>query len=345
MASYLQMLTKFPEIAKITIFLVLCIPSLLFPCSDIEKKLGPKYLSLTFCRWNLNSLTAHDSIKISILQAYVTQYNYDIICLKETFLNTSTDSSDTSISIDGYNLKRSDHPRDLKRGGVCNYYKEHIPLIKQDDICTLDHCLVTEICSQNKKCFLTSIYYSPNQNHEEFENFCINFDLLLSKTNWIYEEIPICSIITGDFNACGSNWWENITSSVGEELDSLTSLAGYSQVIDKPTHIVNDVLSCNDLIFCKNTKVISKHRVDVSIFEKCLHNIIFGKIDIHIPLSPAYVHKVWDYSKTSAENIKKAIFSFNWNKAFENLLIDAKVELLNETSINIFRNYIPNKKN
>ena len=41
---------------------------------------------------------------------------------------------------------------------------------------------------------------------------------------------------------------------------------------------------------------------------------------------------------------KKGISSFNWKKAFENLSIDAKVELLNETLLNIFRNCIPNKK-
>ena len=113
------MLTNFPEKAKITTFLVVCIPSLLFCCGDIEKNPGPKYLSLTFCHWNLNGLTAHDSIKISLLQAYVTQHNYDIICLSETFLNSFIDSSDTRISIYGYDLIRSDHPSNPKRGGVC----------------------------------------------------------------------------------------------------------------------------------------------------------------------------------------------------------------------------------
>ena len=43
-------------------------------------------------------------------------------------------------------------------------------------------------------------------------------------------------------------------------------------------------------------------------------------------------------------NNLKSNIHFNWNKAFENLSIDAKVELLNETLLNIFRNYIPNKK-
>ena len=50
-------------------------------------------------------------------------------------------------------------------GGVCIYYKEHISLIKRDDICTLDNCLMTEICWQDEKCFffLTCIYHFPSQ--------------------------------------------------------------------------------------------------------------------------------------------------------------------------------------
>ena len=62
-------------------------------------------------------------------------------------------SDNNRIKIDGYNLIRSDHPSDSKKGGVCVYYKEHIPLDKRDDICTLGNCLVTEIRSQNGKCF------------------------------------------------------------------------------------------------------------------------------------------------------------------------------------------------
>ena len=59
--------------------------------------------------------------------------------------NSLIQTSDDRISIDRYNLIRADHPSDSKREGVCIYYKEHIPLIKRDEICTLDNCLVTEI--------------------------------------------------------------------------------------------------------------------------------------------------------------------------------------------------------
>ena len=189
----MSLITKLPNI-----FLFICTVNLLCCCGDIETNPGPKHSSLTFYQWNFNGLTAHYSIKISLLQAYTFQHNYDIICLSETFLNSSIESNDDRISIDGYNLIRSDHPSDSKRGGVCIYYKEHIPLIKRDNICTSDNCLVTEIRSKGEKHFSTCIDHSPSQSHNEFENFCINFDLLLNNIN---HEFPICSIVTGNFKA------------------------------------------------------------------------------------------------------------------------------------------------
>ena len=171
----MSLTNKFPNI-----FLFICIVNLLCRC-NIETNLGLKYSSSTFYHWNLNGLTAHDSIKISLFQAYILQHNYDIICLSEAFLNSSIESNDNSISIDGYNLIISDHPSDSKRGVVCIYYKEHSPLIKQDDICTLGNCSVTEIRSEGETYFLNCIYRSPNQSNDKFENFCVNFNLLLDK--------------------------------------------------------------------------------------------------------------------------------------------------------------------
>ena len=86
------------------------------------------------------------------------------------------------------------------------YCNERISVIKWDDICALDNCLVTEVHSQNEKRFLTSLYHSPSQSQNEFAKFCINFDILLGQIN---DELPICSIVTGDFNAWCSRWWRN----------------------------------------------------------------------------------------------------------------------------------------
>ena len=148
-----------------------------------------------------------------------------------------------------------------------------------------------------------------------------------------------------DFNARCSRWWQNaITNSTGQEIDSLTLSAGYKQMIDKTTHVMNNSMLCIDLLFCTNQNTISNYRVDVSIFDKCHHNIIFGKINIRVPLPPAYVLEIWDYSQANVEMTKKAISNFKWSEAFENLSVDERVEHLHETLLNIFRNYIPNKE-
>ena len=57
------------------------------------------------------------------------------------------------MTIEGYNLLRADHPSNKKRGGVCIYYKEHLPVIKRDDLCNLNECLVLEIRIGGEKCF------------------------------------------------------------------------------------------------------------------------------------------------------------------------------------------------
>ena len=113
---------------------------------------------------------------------------------------------------------------------------------------------MTEIYSQGEKYFLTCVYRSPSQNHDEFEDFCTKFYLLMSNIN---NEFPLCSIIIGDFNAWCSRWWKNnVTNSEGQEIDFLISSAGYKQIIDKPTHVINNSMSYIDLIFCTNQNLI-----------------------------------------------------------------------------------------
>ena len=130
---------------------------LLLVCSGhTEINPGPKTKNqISFCHWNLNGLAVHNFTKVSLLQALSVTHDYDIICLSETFLDSS------SISIDderiNVNLLRADHPSNKKRGGVCMYYKEHLPIIKRDDFCTLKECLVTEIIVDKKSSFFVFV--------------------------------------------------------------------------------------------------------------------------------------------------------------------------------------------
>ena len=109
-------------------------------------------------------------------------------------------------------------------------------------------------------------------------------------------------------------------------------------------HIVNNSVSFIDILFCTNRHTIPNYGVNVSIFDKYHHNIIFGKVNIRVTLPPLYIREVWNCSQGNVENIKYAISNFNWSNAFGNLSIDGKVKHLNETLLNIFQNYTPNKK-
>ena len=76
-----------------------------------------------------------------------------------------------------------DHPTSSKRGGVCLYYKDYLPLIARNDLSIMQESFVTKISVNNENGFFTCLYTSPSQSHEELNIFCSNLDLLLSNIN------------------------------------------------------------------------------------------------------------------------------------------------------------------
>ena len=214
---------------------------------DIELNPGPRKLrnkSLSVCHWNLNSLTAHNYSKLMQLKAYTSMYKHDFICLSETYLDSST--PDSLLEIDGYNLIHADHPGNVKRGGVCIYYKESLP-VRVLSSPYLKETLLLEMIDNNKKLIVSVIYRSPRQNNCEFNSFLSSFEQLLSE---ISKRKPTVSIISGDFNARSSSWWSNDTNTYeGTNLHSLTSSNNFSQLINEPTHIQRNSSFCTDLIF------------------------------------------------------------------------------------------------
>ena len=126
------------------------------------------------------------------------------------------------------------------------------------------------------------------------------------------------------------------TNANDHALDTLTSSAKYKQIISKPTHIVSNSFSSIDLMFCNNLNIISNYGLDLSKFEKCHQNIILRKINICTPLPPSYVREVLDYRKANVKSIQKAIQTFDGAKGFGNLSVNGKVDVLNETLMNIF---------
>ena len=148
---------------------------------DVETHLGlqsKRCQEFSICHWNLDSITTHSFIKASLLKAYITIYNYDVICLSERYLDSSIPSDDENLEIPSYDLIRAEHPSNSKLGGVCVYYRNSQPL-KILDIFYLQKRIVFELKIGNKSCKIVSLYRSPNQSQDKFETFRNNFELIL----------------------------------------------------------------------------------------------------------------------------------------------------------------------
>ena len=73
---------------------------------DIEENLGPKRnsnQSFSICYWNLNSIIAHNYLKISFFRAYISVHNSNVVCISETYPDPTTALDDKNLEIAGYN--------------------------------------------------------------------------------------------------------------------------------------------------------------------------------------------------------------------------------------------------
>ena len=65
------------------------------------------------------------------------------------------------------------------------------------------------------------------------------------------------TIVIGDFNVKSHNWYKgNKTTASGTKLEIMTSHYGLTQIINEPTHILEDASSCIDLIFTSQSNMV-----------------------------------------------------------------------------------------
>ena len=104
-----------------------------------------------------------------LLKAFIAIHKFDIICLSETYLDSSTTSDDENLAISGYKLIRSDHPSSNKRGGVCISHKNLLSL-RVFLIPYLQECINFELKIGGKTCNFIFSYRSRSQNCKILQN-------------------------------------------------------------------------------------------------------------------------------------------------------------------------------
>ena len=93
---------------------------------------------------SLESITSHNYHTISLLKAYISLHNLEVVCISETYLVSTTELDDKNLETAGYNLLRTDHASNSKRGSVCVLYKTSLAL-KLTVVQYLQECLIFEI--------------------------------------------------------------------------------------------------------------------------------------------------------------------------------------------------------
>ena len=122
---------------------------------------------------------------------------------------------------------------------------------------------------------------SPNQSQDEFETFANNFELILDK---IYETNPFSVIALGDYNTkLLSQWYKNDkTTTEGSKVANLSSQYGLKQIINQPTHILNNSSSCIDLLFTSQPNLVMKSGVHSSLHSNCDHQRMYVRFSLKI---------------------------------------------------------------
>jgi len=252
--------------------------------NDIHLNPGPHHVTnkfssgfLSFCNWNLNTLSKDDFYRITLLQAHNTEHNYDIISLCETSLNDTIQVSENSFP--GYKFHSCDHPDGNRDGGVGIFYKESLPLRIREDL-AFDEVIVAELIFSRKKIFFTVLYRNPHSKAQspEFNTFLTNLENLYLK---IKSEKPYAMFFTGDFNGHSQSWYpDGDTNAEGLQLDNLFSNLGLSQMISEPTHFMRDNCkpSCIDLILTDQPNLVLESGVRASLDQTVKHQIIFCKL-------------------------------------------------------------------
>ena len=90
---------------------------------------------------------------------------------------------------------RSDQPSSKKRGGICIYYKNFLPL-KVTGVRFFEECIAFNLIISNKLCSFDALYRSPSQSQDDLTAFSDNFEMTLDLA---LKKNPFLLVVLGDF--------------------------------------------------------------------------------------------------------------------------------------------------
>ena len=105
--------------------------------AGIEVNPGPvlsKKTKLSFAVWNLDSIPARDFARIPLIETFQATYDFDLFGVCESLLDKGITNDDIFINDFSPETLRVDKPESIRKGGVCLYYKENLPIMERRDL-------------------------------------------------------------------------------------------------------------------------------------------------------------------------------------------------------------------
>ena len=135
-------------------------------------------------------------------------------------------------------------------------------------------------------------------------------------------------------------WWsKGITNLNVTLIDSLTTPHGFQQF----KHTLPHSLSCITLIFADQANYVIDCCTHHSSNKNYNDQITICKLNLKVEYPPPYQRLVWNFKKSNNDAVKGAIELVNWNFHLSHKNVHEQIVIFNQTLMNMFSNYIPNK--
>lgn len=148
-----------------------------------------------------------------------------------------------------------------------------------------------QLITQKRICYFSR---SIIQSHDEFDLFLTKLEILLEH---ISRYNPFFIIFYCDFNAKSNTWLINDQLKIERsQLEFLTLLYGMKKLIVAPTHILENLSSCINLIFTNKKNLIKESGVNLTLHSNSHHQIMYSKLNLKIEYLPLYAREIQDYN-------------------------------------------------
>ncbi len=235
--------------------------------------------------------------KFLTIRDHIQFYKYDIFGISDTWLDESRQNDDLLIPSYCKPIRR-----DVSRHhcGIMVYASKHLPAKRRYDIEPVDtEIICVEVQAGNGKILVCNCSRAPR--HDVVDFFASTSDIITINGNE-FDHI----VFLGDMNGRNSLFWnQDIANTEGRALLASFIQHEFDHFIHEPTRIVENCVSCINLMFTKNPfvfRTVGTHDKIVDICDDCP---IYANLNYTYKKPECYKRWVWNFKNGDLEKYQK----------------------------------------